>query len=270
MRDDAQSVVVRIHSRAIPFAVACLFAALAPSLACNSDNNDQRWFAKRESGSDAVDLALEGKTADERRRGTAALADSRDAGADWALKAFDAIARTDVDAMVRVAAIRGLSRTADARCIPTLVKLLDSADAEANDVRKAPPVVRWDAAKLLLQVVDRYHYEEAQRPEIVRCLLDRAAKEADRNVRMTCIDTLAYFAENRIPPVLVDCLEAEDFAVRHAAERSLITLTGATHNHDADAWRSWLAAHPDPFAEAGKTPPEIAQQKPAKKALWPW
>lgn len=214
--------------------------------------------------------ALEGQTADERRQNVIALAESDDAGADWAIKTFDSIARTDVDATVRCAAIGGLAQSADQRSVSTLIRITEAAEADGPAVKKAAPVVRWDAIRLLARIVDRHSYEEPQRPEIVRCLMERAKSDTDRNVRLVAIDTLAYFAEPQIPGCLVECLETDDFAIRNAAEKSLIALTGATNQHDADAWRTWLAAHPDPFAEAGKQPPELANRKTAERTWWPW
>jgi len=245
-------------------------AMLAASSGCGSGKSDRRWFDRNPSGEQLAAQALEGKTAHERRESVIALAESRDAGADWAIKTFDAIARTDVDATVRSAAITGLGSSADSRSVPTLIKVIDAVEADGSDVKKAAPVVRWDAIRLLARIVDRHTYEESQRPAIVQCLIERAKSEPDRNVRLCAIDTLAYFAERPIPECLVECLEVDDFAVRNAAEKSLIALTGATNQHDADAWRTWLAAHPDPFADAGKTPPGLGEEKSASRSWWPW
>lgn len=241
------------------------------SVGCRSrEAGESGWFASKASGEQLAARALEGKTPDERRQAVIGLSNSRDADADWAIKTFDAIARTDVDATVRSASIIGLGRSADSRSVPTLIKIVEAVDADGTNVKKAAPVVRWDAMRLLARIVDRHTYEESQRPEIVRCLMDRARNEPDRNVRLTAIDTLAYFAESQIPPCLVECLESEDFAVRNAAEKSLIALTGATNQHDPDAWRGWLASHPDPFADAGKSPPELESRKSEGRSLWPW
>lgn len=245
-------------------------AFIVPIAGCQSDGGERRWYQRKPGGEQLAARALEGHTADERRQNVIALAESRDAGADWAIKTFDSIARTDVDATVRSAAIGGLAQSADSRSVPTLIKITEAIDADGADVKKAAPVVRWDAIRLLARIVDRHTYEESQRPEIVRCMMDRAAGDGDRNVRMTAIDTLAYFAEPQIPGRLVECLEVDDFAVRNAAENSLIALTGATNQHDADAWRTWLAAHPDPFAEAGRSPPDLENRKTAERSWWPW
>ena len=253
------------------FLVIAFFSCIPLITGCRSkDAGESGWFAREADGETLAARALEGQTADERRRNVIALAESDDAGADWAIKTFDSIARTDVDATVRCAAIGGLGKSADHRSVSTLVKITEAIDADGSDVKKAAPVVRWDAIRLLAVIVDRHTYQEPQRPDIVRCMMERAGTDADRNVRLTAIDTLAYFAEPQIPGCLVECLDADDFAIRNAAEKSLIALTGATNQHDADAWRTWLAAHPDPFAGAGKSPPELENRKTAEKPWWPW
>jgi len=213
-------------------------------------------------------MALDGKTADERRSGVNGLADSDVGTTDWARKAFDSIARTDTNPMVRCAALRGLARSPRSDDVPTLVKIIRSQETKFDDVRPAPAVVRWSAAKNLLAIIDRYLYAESQRKEIVDCLLERLSKDDDRNVRLVVIDALAYFAEAPIPPALVAAMRVDDYSVQHACEKSLISLTGMSHDHDPDAWSAWLASTPDPFSAAGRL--AVQEPPPAKDPLWPW
>ena len=214
-------------------------------------------------------MALEAPGADDRRKGVVGLSDSRDGQADWAMKVYDTVARTDRDTMVRCAAVRAMAPGAGAAQIPTMIKLLGSTTQRSADCRAASAALRWEAAKLLLQIVRNYSYDESQRPQIVSALLDRLARDSDRNVRLTAIETLAYFAERPIPDALVDAMEGDDFAIQHAAEESLIALTGQTHHHDTKAWRKWLAEAQDPFANAGQRP-ETAKVKSSAWGEWPW
>ena len=87
-----------------------------------------------------------------------------------------------------------------------------------------------------LAVVRDYKYQESERPQIVKTLLDRVAAIRIEMFRLTVIETLAYFAE-RSSRRHCRCDGGEDFAVQYAAEQSLIALTGETHDHDAKAWR---------------------------------
>lgn len=229
------------------------------AIGCSSGSWD--WMRSRKSMDYYLDQALDGQTPDERRRGVNGLADGPDAHGDDAIRVFDAIARTDTDAMVRVAAVRGLRKSADARCVETAIKLLRSVNHKLADVRPAPPTVRWESAKLLHDITDQYTYEESQRESIVQVLLESVKTDRNRNVRLAVIDLLAYFAERPVPSVLIELLDTSDFAIQHAAEEALIALTGVTQDHNSDAWRAWLAETQDPFEHAGETPAELVHQE---------
>lgn len=215
-------------------------------------------------------MALEGSTGDERRRGVIGLAKSRDGNTEWAMKIYDTIARTDVDTAVRCTAVAALVPAAGPEQVSTAIRILSSTSQQIEDVRPAPDAVRWEAAKLLLSIIANYSYDESQRGEIVQALLERLARDKDRNVRLTSIDALSYFAQDPIPGALVDVMEQEeDFALQHAAETALITLTGHTNHHDPKAWRKWLAETADPFKDMGQSPPEL-QAADSKGVRWEW
>ncbi|HKQ47464.1 MAG TPA: HEAT repeat domain-containing protein [Phycisphaerae bacterium] len=257
------------RSRNILFIALCLAMGMElPLTGCASSRNSS-WIKKPKSSQDYLDMALEAPGADDRRKGVVGLSDSRDGQTDWAMKVYDTVARTDRDTMVRCAAIRAMAPASGAAQIPTIIKLLAGTTQRSADCRAAPAALRWEAAKLLLQIVRDYTYDESQRPPIIRALLDRLARDTDRNVRLTTIETLAYFAERPIPEALVDAMDGDDFAIQHAAEESLIALTGHTHNHDAKAWRKWLADAQDPFENAGQIP-EGSAVKSSAWGEWPW
>jgi hypothetical protein len=213
--------------------------------ACSSSRST--WF-ERKSSRDYLDMALESERPDERRRGVEGLAGGNDATAEWAIDVFDTIARSDTDAMVRVAAIRGMKPSMGSHRVPTLLKILQCEDASLPDCRRAPAPVRWEAARLLHQIVEYYAYEDSQQGDIVMTLVDRLRKDGARRVRLTAIDTLGYFAQRPVPEALVDAMEEDDFAIRHAAELAMQGMTGQSHDHDPIAWREWLASVDDPFA----------------------
>ncbi|MFH1418028.1 MAG: HEAT repeat domain-containing protein [Planctomycetota bacterium] len=248
-----------------PGAMLSALLALVVLAGCSSSNH--RWSLKRRSSQAWLDMALEAPTPDERRKGVVGLAESNDATSSWAMQVFDTVARTDTDPMVRRAAIRAMCGAADSSCVPTALKLLKSSDERLGDVRPAPGPVRCEAAKLLQVIVRDYAFEESQRQEIVEALLDRLERDQDRGVRLTTVDMLGYFTQRPIPSVLVEVLESEDdFALQHAAEDSLIVLTGTTHHHDPAAWRRWLRETADPFEHAGELPEEMAPQE--RKSWW--
>lgn len=227
-----------------------------------------RWFHRPRSSEAWLNMALESEQPDDRREGVIGLADSSDGKTDWAIKVYDTIARTDTDAMVRCAALRALAGVPDADRVPTILKLLKSTSDRSEGVRAAPATVRWDAARLLLAIVRAQAHRDDQRREITDTLLGRVTQESDHNVCLTLIETLGYFQDDRVPAALIDLLENPDFAVQHAAETALVSLTGFTHHHDPDAWRSWLAGTHQPFALAGQTPKDLTDRR--KKPRWDW
>lgn len=233
-------------------------------------NTTGKWFEKPHTSKEWLDIALEAPNPDDRRRGVVGLARSNDGGSDWALKVYDTIARTDKDTMVRCTAVRAMWPGATAEQVPTLLGILSSQKRSREDVRIAPGPLRWAAAKVLLAVVNDYRYQDSQRAEIVKTLLDRLSKDDDRNVRLTVIDTLAYFAEQPIPWALADAMQEDDFAQQSAAERALICLTGVTHHHDPAAWKKWLSSTQDPFEKAGQTPESLQASDKPRRWFWDW
>ncbi len=248
--------------------ILCLVLAVMVS-GCSSGKRGG-WFKKRRSSREYLNMALEAESADERREGIIGLAKGRDATTDWAIKVFDTVARTDLDAMVRCAAVRAMLPSAGGDRVPTLLKLLNSARGDVERVRPASGRVRWAAAKLLLHIVGSGWYDESQRDAIVQTLLDRLAKDDDREVRLTVIDTLACFPHRPIPTALIATLEEDDYALKHAAERALTRLTGTTHDHDPAAWRQWLASTDDPFKNAGALEPDDLEVKKKRWYQWGW
>jgi hypothetical protein len=257
------------RARNIPFVFAVGFVFVTVAVTGCASSRNGAWFHKPKTSKEYLDMALEAPGADDRRKGITGLAASRDGHSDWAMKVYDTVARTDRDSMVRCAAIRAMLPAAGTGQVPTLINVLESSARKIPDCRAASGPVRWEAAKVLLAVVRDYKYQESERPQIVKTLLDRVARDSDRNVRLTVIETLAYFAEAPVPTALVDAMEEEDFAVQYAAEQSLIALTGETHDHDAKAWRKWLAETKDPFAKAGEIP-KGASAKRSVWGEWPW
>lgn len=197
-------------------------------------------------------MALEAQCADDRREGVSSLARTRDATTDWAIRVFETVARTDTDAMVRCTAVRALERSAGPNRVPLLLSILNGSAGTGDKTRMGP--VRWEAAKLLLVILRDGLYDETQREGIIRALLHGAAKDSDRNVRLAALDGLGHLPDRQVFFTLVDLLETEDFAVKRAAEESLIALTGTTHDYDAAAWRRWAEEHPAAFGSSASQP----------------
>jgi hypothetical protein len=227
--------------------VPCLLAGCTGS-------SSGHWYERPKTSKQWLDIALEAPNADDRRQGVVGLSQSSEGRSDWAMKVYDTIARTDKDTMVRTTAVGAMKPAAGPEQVATLLKILGSQRQRFDDVHPAPGPLRAAAAKVIFTIVDDQRYTESQREEIVKALLERLSKDDDRNVRLTAIDTLAYFAQQPIPWALVEVLLEEDFALQNAAERALIAMTGVTHRRDAAAWKKWLGSTKDPFEKAGQTP----------------
>jgi HEAT repeat protein len=216
-------------------------------------------------------MALEGETPDQRRKGVVGLAASRDGQSEWATKVYLTVARKDSDPMVRCAALRALAPVPDSQTVTLTLQILSNPRQTDKDARPANGPVRWDAARLLHRIIREDGYDPAQRGDIMITLLDRAANDRDRNVRLTCIDSLGYFHDAAVLTALIDILREDDYAMQHAAETSLIAMTGVTHHHDAESWRTWVTQTKEPFADAGQIPDDLcAEQRSRNRWDWEW
>jgi HEAT repeat protein len=227
----------------------------------------RKWDESRRTPRQWLDIALESQSADERRTAVEHIARSREATSAWAVAAFDSIARTDIDATVRVAALRGLRPGAGPQTVPLLLKLLAGGEPSA-DVRAAPAIVRWEAAALLRDLGRRGAVDAGQQAEAVDVLIARADHDEDRNVRITALEALGSFREPKVLTALVAALRERDFAIQSAAEQSLTRLTGVSHNYDADEWSAWLSKTPDPFANAPPDGPEPGGKREWWSRMW--
>ncbi|MFO0972195.1 MAG: HEAT repeat domain-containing protein [Phycisphaerae bacterium] len=190
------------------------------------------------------------KQADERRRAVEAIGDSRAAREPWAASAFDTIARTDDDELVRAAAVRGRGLSAGPETVERLLPLL--SPAASKECKPAPARVRWETARVLRDLCTAHELPDPPRSAAAEALLARLAGDADRNVRITAAEALGHLPDRRVPAALVAVLSERDFALESAAARSLRELTGQSIDCDAAAWQEWLAKTPDPFAERGR------------------
>ncbi len=251
--------------------IGFLFAVLAWASLLNTagcSGGSSNWARKHKtlSSKESLELAMESEQPDERRRGVVGLAKSPDGRSEWAVKVFDTLARTDPDTMVRCAALRAIAPAVDPARVETCLLLLDPSDVNRKRVRAAPPLVRWCAARLLFEAVQRQAFEASQSDAIATLLIGRIPVEDDSNARLAMIETLGFFPERRVLDALVDAMDGPNFAIDHAAEISLARLTGVTHDHQPDAWRKWLAETEDPFANSGALPASLASKD--SKAKW--
>jgi HEAT repeat protein len=230
-----------------------LFVAGGPS-ACNKSQSDidsainvklQEMMTKRTPQQRAME-AIQSEDPDQRRKLLQDVLKSKMATAEWAVKVFATIAKTDPDPQVRCMAIKGLRRSADDRVAEPLLMILNHK--EYPKVTPPPPEVRWDATEVLMFMSDMGSIPAEHQDWARRTLLKLATEDPDRNVRICATHALGDYPNQDVLPILLQALEDRDFAVRYEAERALQKLTGERHDYDVDGWRAWLAQQKVPLA----------------------
>ncbi len=198
--------------------------------------------------------ALESLDADVRRDAVARIAESRNVDDEDAFHVLDAVARTDPVTQIRCIAIRAFSRYEDNRPASTLLTLLE-AGPRSTETLPINDSIRWDAASVLVNLLERGLLEPGQQAAARQQLLDMIGEENPRRLRLVGLEGLGYIQQREVLPPLIRSLRAEeDFAIADEAETSLIRLTGTTHDYDPDAWEAWLARTSNPFEHAGREP----------------
>ncbi len=259
-------ILSRTHPRGNPFprrlpAHAVLLALLIALPAC-SDAAKRRWTYR--SSEENYRLALESKETNLRRDAVVRIAESRDADGEDGFAVLDAVSRTDPVAQIRCIAIRAFAAYDDGRPARTLLAVLQ---ATQNSKEALPPDddVRWEAALTLYQLERRDKLDDAHRDAACALYIKLMESDPSRNVRIVATQALERFHKPEVLRPLIRSLRDRDFAIADRAERSLIALTGVTHDYDADAWEKWVANAPDPFAHAGETP---VTTRPAGPTWW--
>lgn len=253
----------RPRGKPLPQAITLALFFLGLSLPSCSDHTKRAW--KHQSQADNFRIALEGENADDRRDAVARIAESGYVAADDAFSVLDAVARTDSVAQIRCIAIRAFTRYDDPRPVGTLLAVL-AATPDAHD-KALPPNddVRWEAASVLSDLDARGQLNGPDRDTARALFIKLADRTSTRSVRIVALRALGSFQDRDVFGPLMLALHEEDFALADTAERSLIALTGTSHNYDPDAWEKWLAATPDPFARAGQQP---ATTRPMTPTRW--
>lgn len=209
--------------------------------------------------------ALEGPSADVRRDAVARIAESNYFAREDAFQVLEVVARTDSVEQVRCIAIRALARYYDDRPVRPLIAILRATPETKTEALPGGEEVRWEAVTGLRELERRGVIEGEQRSACVDLLIRLAESDPSRNVRIVATQSLGAYHDRRVLAPLIRTLRNEDFALADAAERSLIALTGVTHDYDPNAWEKWAAEASDPFANAGQTP---VTTKPAGPTWW--
>lgn len=195
----------------------------------------------------AVLYALQDENPDARRRYLRGLIDRKELKQDWAVKAFNVIARTDADPQVRCVAVQGLAQSQRPEAVDTAVAILDPRTT-TRPVRSGQDEVRLDCMNLLLEYLQANRVPQARMDAVRQIVLKAAGDDQDHQVRMAAVRGLRYFPGAESLKVLVTTLRESDFGLQFEAEMSLRHMTGHVGTFDADPWDKWLAAAKDPYA----------------------
>ena len=208
--------------------------------------------------------ALESERGDERREAVARIAESYYYDSPEAFAVLEAAARTDPVSQVRCIAIRAFAYYKDDRPVAALLTILQ-AKAGSEQALPADDDIRWETVRALLALTRRGVLKGDQRPLARDILIKLLETDPSRNVRIVAAEALGEFKDREVLAPLIRSLRNRDFAIAERAERSLIALTGTTHDYDANAWEAWVASTKDPFAHAGETPQTT---RPAGPTWW--
>jgi HEAT repeat protein len=192
-------------------------------------------------------VQVESDLADERREALQAVArDPKATDIEAVVRLYAIVARSDDDALVRSAAVRGLADMKGKDVIETLAHVV---------VNDSSPLVRRDAAKALGVQAD-----EAGVPALVAAL----AADQDMDVRVEAAASLGVFRNKAAAEALARAVEQKNIAVARRAWQSLRYVTGQDLPRQTHVWMEYLAAAGDPFVGYGHPPgmPRGVNQRP--------
>jgi hypothetical protein len=211
----------------------------------------------------AVLYALQDENPDARRRYLRALINRKELKQDWAVKALDVIARTDVDPQVRCIAIQGLARSERMEAVGTAVAILNPKTT-TRPVRAGEEDVRLDCLNLLIAWLQAGKIPQDRMETIREIFLKAAADEQALQVRMAGVRGLRYLPDANALKVLLTAMRESSFGLQYEAEMSMRCLTGHVGNFEAKDWETWLAGAKDPFARRNA----YAQEQRSQDTFW--
>jgi HEAT repeat protein len=214
-------------------------------------------FASEDDAVAYLQEALEADNPDVRREAIVRLARTRYVGHDQAVRGMALVAESDPSSCVRKAAIRGLELSYRPEAFETYLRVL--APADQRDPKVSPPdgQVRSEAANSMLHLVAGGLEPGEQEPEIRSTAIRLLQTDRNRDVRIEAARLLGFLQSTDSLDALIAGLRQRDFGVAYACERSLMRLTGRSHEYDPEAWSVWREQSSDPFADAGLLDDEL-------------
>lgn len=209
-----------------------------------------------------LEVALDGDSADARREAVVHLAKTPYLTKDVVLRALATVARNDSSPSVRYAAVRALAQSGAPEAAEPLIQIAASSSISRAETDPRSDDLRWAALDGLDELITLDAVAPVQLHSCRAAAENLVNRHRSRNVRVSAARLLGHFQERSALEALIEALEQRDFGVVYESERSLIHLTGQRFDHDARAWRDWLAATDDPFAGAGQRDDELFPEDP--------
>lgn len=209
-------------------------------------------------------IALDGPLPDERREAVNHIALTRHLTHQVVLEGLGTIARTDTSDQVRCSALMALHQSGDPHAAETYLAILAPEESK-HQARVASAPIRRDALAGAVALLRKGELPPEWHPVLREAAIDLLANDRSRDIRIYVARVLGFLPDSSVLEPLIAALDQRDFGVVYQAERSLMRLTGFTFDHDAIAWRKWLATTQEPFAEAGRLDHEL---DPKEKHWW--
>lgn len=227
------------------------------------DSGANPWRFPRFSQSDSrgdLDVAANDPSPDKRRKAIQRIARTRNATDDAVVTVLSEIAVNDSSQTVRVCAIEALTRS----CNPTATAAATTILSKKDDATtaSAAPAVEVAAMDLLTGCADVGNLDDTAKEKATARAITVLNAHRSRQVRIAAAQFLGYVPRREALDALVESLAQRDFGVVYEAERSLMRLTGKTHEHDVREWKAFVESTPDPFANRGALDHQLENEDP--------
>lgn len=245
---------------------AGLGCLLLIGLGCNKTHHYYKHptFVTQKDAVRYLQIALEGPLPDERREAVNHIALTRYLTHQVVLVGLDTIARTDTSDQVRSSALIALTQSGDPSAVETYLAIL-APEASPRQARTASALLRRDALAGAVVLLRNGELPDEWHPVLREAAIEFLVNDRHRDIRINAARALGFLPDSQVLEPLIAALNQRDFGVVYQSERSLMRLTGFTFDHDAIAWREWLASNQEPFAEAGRLDYQL---EPKEKNWW--
>ncbi|NOX58599.1 MAG: HEAT repeat domain-containing protein [Planctomycetes bacterium] len=206
--------------------------------------------------------ALEGTSADERRKAVERLGKSKQNNTPQVSDTLAKVAANDSSPTVRSAAVIALDRTNSPRSCEVALALLQTDGT--NPILAEEATIRLAALQTIQHCAIDDRVPLAELDPVVEAAKRFLEQDRSRHVRLESARVLGYFPRREVLDTLVNSLRQKDFGICYEAEVSLHRLTGESFDCDPVAWKKFLGGATNPFANA----PEEQETQSTSKRSW--